>query len=141
MMGSPRQAPRDSPPPAPRPVEYRENQRHGKVPHDREGFYPRNGYKSFAIMKGARECEASGLPGAGVTICAAPGRRPFHDGRCPGLHASSAARGPYVGECLGGWKSSGDQLLYLSEQGQSLAAAVDPDVIASSGSSKSSEGV
>jgi len=35
-----------------------------------------------------------------------------------GLHASFAANGPYVGEYLGGWISSGDQLTYLLEQGK-----------------------
>jgi hypothetical protein len=35
-----------------------------------------------------------------------------------GLHASFAARGSNVGEYLGGWKSSGDQLRYLLEQGK-----------------------
>jgi hypothetical protein len=34
-----------------------------------------------------------------------------------GLTTSIAARGPYVGEYLRGWKSSGDQLRYLLEQG------------------------
>jgi len=38
-----------------------------------KGFIPGMGAKSFVIMKGNRECEASGFPGAGVTICAAPG--------------------------------------------------------------------
>jgi len=35
-----------------------------------------------------------------------------------GLHASFAANGPNVGEYLGGWKSSGDQLDYLLSQGK-----------------------
>jgi pretoxin HINT domain-containing protein/colicin D/short repeat uncharacterized protein predicted to be involved in signal transduction len=35
-----------------------------------------------------------------------------------GLHVSFAASGPNVGEYLGGWKSSGDQLLYLLTQGK-----------------------
>jgi hypothetical protein len=40
--------------------------------HDREDFYIEKRSKSFAIMKGRRGCGASGTPGAGVTICAAP---------------------------------------------------------------------
>jgi len=35
-----------------------------------------------------------------------------------GLHASFAANGPSVGEYLGGWKSGGDQLTYLLQQGK-----------------------
>ena len=35
-----------------------------------------------------------------------------------GLHASFAANGPSVGEYLGGWKSGGDQLAYLLQQGK-----------------------
>ena len=35
-----------------------------------------------------------------------------------GLHASFASTGPNVGEYLGGWKSSGDQLAYLLGQGK-----------------------
>jgi hypothetical protein len=38
-----------------------------------KGFIPEMGAKSFAIVKGGWECEASGVPGAGVTIYAAPG--------------------------------------------------------------------
>ena len=34
-----------------------------------------------------------------------------------GLRASSAARGPYVGEYPGGWKPKGGQLFYLQGQG------------------------
>ena len=34
-----------------------------------------------------------------------------------GLHASFAARGPYVGEYPGGWMPRGDQLSYLQGQG------------------------
>jgi hypothetical protein len=33
-----------------------------------KGFIPEVGTRSFAIMKGGRECEASGVPGTGVTI-------------------------------------------------------------------------
>jgi hypothetical protein len=40
-------------------------------------FIPEWGARSFAIMKGAGGCEFSGAAGAGVTICAAPGRRLF----------------------------------------------------------------
>lgn len=35
-----------------------------------------------------------------------------------GLHASFAANGPNVGEYLGGWRSSGDQLTYLLRDGK-----------------------
>jgi Colicin D len=35
-----------------------------------------------------------------------------------GLHASFAANGPSVGEYLGGWKSGGNQLTYLLQQGK-----------------------
>jgi hypothetical protein len=35
-----------------------------------------------------------------------------------GLHASFAADGPNVGEYLGGWQSTGDQLKYLLEHGK-----------------------
>jgi hypothetical protein len=38
-----------------------------------KGLIPDMGTKSFAIMKGARECEVSGSPGADVTINAMPG--------------------------------------------------------------------
>jgi hypothetical protein len=34
-----------------------------------------------------------------------------------GLHASFAARGPNVGEYLGGWTSEGDQLTHLLQYG------------------------
>lgn len=35
-----------------------------------------------------------------------------------GLHASLAADGPNVGEYLGGWRSTGDQLTYLLRDGK-----------------------
>jgi hypothetical protein len=35
-----------------------------------------------------------------------------------GLHASFTARGPYVDEYLGGWKSSRDRVLYLLQWGK-----------------------
>jgi hypothetical protein len=35
-----------------------------------------------------------------------------------GLHSSFSANGPSVGEYLGGWRSSGDQLAYLLQQGK-----------------------
>jgi hypothetical protein len=35
-----------------------------------------------------------------------------------GLHASFPANGPNVGEYLGGWRSSGDQLTYLLREGK-----------------------
>jgi len=38
-----------------------------------KGLIPQTGARSFEIMKGNREYEASGLPGAGVTRRAAPG--------------------------------------------------------------------
>jgi hypothetical protein len=38
-----------------------------------KGFTPEMGTKSFAIMKDSRECEVSGVPGAGVIIYAIPG--------------------------------------------------------------------
>jgi hypothetical protein len=47
--------------PAPRPFEDRGNQRHGQVSHDREGSYPRNGYKTLRdherrpVMRGQRD--------------------------------------------------------------------------------------
>jgi hypothetical protein len=44
-----------------------------QVSHDREGFTTFFDIKLFAIMKSGRECEVSGIPGAGVTIYAAPG--------------------------------------------------------------------
>jgi hypothetical protein len=47
-----------------------------------KGFIPEMGAKSFAIMKSGRECEVSGIPGAGVTIRSA-GMKALHDGRCP----------------------------------------------------------
>jgi hypothetical protein len=62
---------------APGTFEDRGNQHRRQVSHDREGFTTVFDIKPFAIMKDGRECEVSGVPGAGVIICAAPGRRLF----------------------------------------------------------------
>jgi hypothetical protein len=53
-----------------------------QVSHDREGFTTFFDIKLFAIMKGGRGCEVSGIPGAGVTIRSA-GMQALDDGRCP----------------------------------------------------------
>ncbi|MER6609172.1 polymorphic toxin-type HINT domain-containing protein [Streptomyces sp. NPDC000927] len=46
------------------------------------------------------------------------GRDAVHYVDDTGLHASFAANGPNVGEYLGGWRSSGDQLTYLLRDGK-----------------------
>ena len=71
-------------------VNFAEIRCHGQVFHDPEGSGTASGTRSFRIMKDARECEASGVPGVRVTTWAAPGRAP--PGRDAGMVASWWAR-------------------------------------------------